>query len=414
MRQRVINWGGAAFMLSFNSGISNAVNTQSAVRECVDNAFGEGGGADCSILVIHSTVGHQFPQMLAAAKETCPDASVIGCTGSGVIGREGVSEKMRAMAVMAISGDECAVACAGGLNGGNSDKLGAEVATKLNQQLAGITMVYVLSAGLDLSGDKVIEGIESVFGPDVPIFGATAADNGKAKGTFQFHGEQVMEDGLIMVGLADPTLEVVSGVHHGSIPLEGMEFEVTKSKDNEIIEFDGQPAWPALMAKVGLPAESEASETLPITGLGETLGDKDQEDYDNPQILRVPIKISEDHQSFFVPASVAEGTKLTLMQRDEQRIFDGVDRMMERMNDDLKGRKPLAAFQADCMARGRLMFNRVLKDEIITKMQLPISDDESVPWLGVYGYSEYCRFGGKNRFHSYTTSLFSIVRNQPA
>jgi small ligand-binding sensory domain FIST len=113
-----------------------------------------------------------------------------------------------------------------------------------------------------------------------------------------------------------------------------------------------------------------------------------------------------------VPVSVAEGTKLTLMQRDEQRIFDGVDRMMERMNVDLDSRKPLAVFQADCMARGRLMFNRVLKDEIITKMQLPISDDESVPWLGVYGYSEYCRFGGKNRFHSYTTSLFSIVRNE--
>lgn len=399
-------------MLSFHSGISNAVNTQSAVRECVDNAFGEGGGADCSILVIHSTVGHQFPQMLAAAKEACPAASVIGCTGSGVIGREGVSEKMRAMAVMAISGDECTVACAGGLNGGNSEELGNQVAGKVQQQLDGINMLYVLSAGLDLSGDKVIDGIESVFGADIPIFGATSADNGKAKGTFQFHGEQVMEDGLIIVGFADPTLEVIMGVHHGSVPLEGMEFVVTKSKDNEIIEFDGEPAWPALMAKVGLPPESEAAETLPITGLGETLDAADQEDYDNPQILRVPIKISEDHQSFFVPVSVAEGTKLTLMQRDEQHIFDGVDRMMERMNVDLDSRKPLAVFQADCMARGRLMFNRVLKDEIITKMQLPISDDESVPWLGVYGYSEYCRFGGKNRFHSYTTSLFSIVRNE--
>ena len=398
-------------MLTFHSGSSNAVNSQNAVRECLDLAFGEGGGADCSILVIHSTVGHNFQQVLAAAKEGCPDASVIGCTGSGVIGREGVSEKMRAMAIMAITGDECSVACASGLNGENSFDLGTEVATKLNGQLPGINMIYVLSAGIDLSGDRVIDGVESVFGPDVPIFGATAADNGKAKGTFQFHGEQVMEDGLIMVGLADPALEVIMGIHHGSVPLEGMEFEVTKSKDNEIIELDGEPAWPALMAKVGLPPESEAGETLPITGLGETLDDADREAYDNPQILRVPIKIADDHQTFFLPASCAEGTKLTLMQRDEQYIFEGVDRMMERMTDDLAGRQPVAVFHADCMARGRLMFNRVLKDEIITKMQHPISDDESVPWLGVYGYSEYCRFAGKNRFHSYTTSLFSIVRN---
>jgi small ligand-binding sensory domain FIST len=100
------------------------------------------------------------------------------------------------------------------------------------------------------------------------------------------------------------------------------------------------------------------------------------------------------------------------MQRDEQYIFDGVERLMQRMKDDLEGRRPVAVFHADCMARGRHMFNRVLKDEIIAKMQYPLCGEEVVPWLGVYGYSEYCRFAGKNQFHSYTTSLFPIVRRE--
>ena len=81
---------------------------------------------------------------------------------------------------------------------------------------------------------------------------------------------------------------------------------------------------------------------------------------------------------------------------------------------ELDGRQPVAVFHADCMARGRHMFNRVLKDEIIAKMQHPLCGDDVVPWLGVYGYSEYCRFAGKNRFHSYTTSLFPIVRREAA
>jgi hypothetical protein len=400
-------------MLEFHSGSSSAVNSKAAIEECIDHALGDRDKADCKLLVIHSTVGYNFAQMAAGAQEACPNAEIIGCTGSGVIGREGVSEAMRAMAVMAVTGDEFAVAAADGLNGSNSAQLGERAAAEMKAENPDVNMIYVLSAGLDLSGDQVIAGIESVFGEEVPIFGATAADNGKAKGTFQFHGQDVLEQGLILVGFSDPGLEVLSGVHHGSIPVEGAVFEVTKSEDNRIIELDGKPAWPALLERFGLPPETtDPSETLPITGLGEALTEDEQTVYDNPQILRVPIKVSDDRQSFYLPTSVPEGTKFQLMQRDEQYIFDGVERLMQRMKDDLEGRRPVAVFHADCMARGRHMFNRVLKDEIIAKMQYPLCGEEVVPWLGVYGYSEYCRFAGKNQFHSYTTSLFPIVRRE--
>ncbi len=402
-------------MLEFRSGSSTSVNSKTAVQECLQRALGDGDSGKCRVLIIHTTMGHNFAQVVAAARTECPKAEIVGCTGSGVIGREGVSEAMRAMAVMAILGDECAVAAADGLNGPNSADVGRTVAERLRDKDDGINMIYVLSGGLDLCGDRVIEGIEAVFGPDIPIFGATAADNGKAKGTFQFYGSEVMENGIVMVGLSDPDLEVLSGVHHGSIPVEGITFEVTKSEGNHVIELDGQPAWPALLNRLGLsPEETEPAETLPIAGLGQDLGQEDRDAYDNPQILRVPVKVTEDHQSFFLPASAPEGTRFVLMQRDEQYIFDGVDRLMQRLVKQLDGRRPAAVFHADCMARGRHMFNRVLKDEIIAKMQHPICGEDVVPWLGVYGFSEYCRFGGKNRFHSYTTSLFPIVRRATA
>jgi len=401
-------------MLEFHSGSSSAVNSSTALRECLDLAFGEGGGADADLLVLHSTMGHNFPQLLAAAKEACPQAQVIGCSGSGVIGREGVSEAMRALAAMAVRGDEIAVASKAGLNGESSFDIGAEAANDLKIQRGDINFIYILTAGLDLSGNRVIEGIESVFGKEVPLFGATSADNGKAKRTFQLHGDKVMEDGILLVGFADPTLELISGVHHGSLPIEGMTFEVTKASDNKVIELDGAPAWPTLMAKLGLPAESPPGETLPITGLGECLSPNDQTAYDNSHILSVPIKVTEDFQSFFLPVAPAEGTKLTLVQRDENHIFDGLERLMGRLGSQLNGRRPQAVFHADCMARGRLMFDRVLKDEIIAKMQHPICQGEPVPWLGLYGFSEYCQIAGVNRFHSYTTSLYLLVRKEAA
>lgn len=398
-------------MLEFRSGSSNAVNAKSAVRECLDHAFGDGGGDDCSLLIIYSTVGHNFPQLIAAAREEHPKAHVVGGSGSGVIASEGVSETMRSMALMAITGDEISVASGSGLTGQTSEELGKSVAQELKAQSDDISMIYVLSAGLDVAGDKVINGIEAVFGSGMTIFGLTTADNGKAKRTFQFHDEKVMEDGLVLVGFSDPSLELVTGVHHGSVPLDAMTFEVTKSNANQVLELDGQPAWPALMAKLGLPADTPPADALPIAGLGVDLNDEESADYDNPQILRVPIKVSDDKQSFYLPTSVEVGTRYVLMQRDEQLIFEGVDRLMGRLRDRLAGRRPVAVFHADCMARGRLMFNRVLKDEIIAKMQYPLCGDEMVPWLGIYGFSEYARLAGKNQFHSYTTSLFPIVRN---
>ncbi len=401
-------------MLEFSSGFSTGVNSKNAAQECVELALGEGGGEDCTLLVVHSTVGHNFGQAIAAAQEVCPNADIIGCTGSGVIGREGVSENMRSMAMMAVRGDDFALACADGLNSQNSLALATGVAQKLKDQRDDISLLYILTSGLDLCGDEVIEGIESVFGTDIPIFGATSADNGKAVKTFQFHNDSVMEHGIVLVGFADPSLELVMGVHHGSVPLDGMTFTVTKSEGNRIIELDGQPAWPNLMSKVGLPAESEPSDVMAIVGLGVNLSSEEQAAYDNPQILRAPLIVSDDHQSFRWPVRCPEGTEVVLMQRDEQLIFDGVDRMMARMDKALNGRKPVAVFQADCMARGRLMFNRVLKDEIIAKMQYPLCGEEVVPWLGVYGYSEYAPVNGRNHFHSYTTSLFTLVRRAGA
>ena len=253
-------------MLEFSSGLSTAVNSKQAATECIELALGD-AGETCDLLVVHLTVGHNFDQAIAAARATCPGADIVGCTGSGVIGREGVSENMRSMAVMAVQGKEYGAAAADGLNSQNSLTLATQVAEEVKAKCSDVNMLYCLTSGLDLCGDDVIEGIESVFGPDVPIFGATSADNGKAWKTFQFFGEQVMEHGIVLVGFADPSLELVMDVHHGSIPMDGMNFEVTKSDGNRIIELDGEPAWPTLMSKVGLPAETAPPDAMALSGL---------------------------------------------------------------------------------------------------------------------------------------------------
>ncbi len=69
-------------------------------------------------------------------------------------------------------------------------------------------------------------------------------------------------------------------------------------------------------------------------------------------------------------------------------------------------------FHADCLARGGFLFNRVVKDELVRRMQYPLSKDGAVPpWLGMYGFGEFARLGGQNQYHNYTTALYALYRS---
>lgn len=398
-------------MLDFASGHSTHVNSAAAMKECLAKAVGE-RGADVNVLLVHSTIGHNFKALMAAAREGCPNAVVVGCTGAGVIYSEGVSEAMKALAVMAISGPEAAVVFRDGLNRGNSRTLAMEAAQELKHTIDGIKAVLLFTAGFDVTGDHVIGGVEEVLGKHVPIFGGMAADNGKAKSSFQFHNGSVTEHGLFLVGIADATLECEWVCHHGSNPV-GAPFVVTDGELGHVSALDGRPAWEQVMARLGLPADTPSGHTLPIAGMGVELPQAEQAEYHNSHVMRVPLE-TDGHGGFYFPASVAMGTRLSLMQRDEDKTFAGVDRISKLLKDKIAERELVAVLHADCMARGRLTFDRVSKDEIIARMQTPLGRGGQVPWLGVYAYSEFCPLGGRNQFHSYTTVLFSLVRPRGA
>jgi small ligand-binding sensory domain FIST len=113
----------------------------------------------------------------------------------------------------------------------------------------------------------------------------------------------------------------------------------------------------------------------------------------------------------YYATTIAEGTSLWLTTRDEDLIFSEMDRLAREMNDRNIGKKPVAVFHADCLARGRFLFNRIIKDELVSKMQYPFYVDGACPpWLGMYGFGEFATLGGKNTYHNYSTALYVIYR----
>ncbi|MCX6253927.1 MAG: FIST C-terminal domain-containing protein, partial [Bacteroidia bacterium] len=387
-------------MLQFFSASTSIVNSKRAITECLENALEDQGSLDCDLIIIYSAIGHNFKEIISEAHKLSPNARIVGCTGAGIIGREGPNESLKALAIMAVKGPKGEFAIAGIKSTVDMDsfEIGARLAQDLKNGNSGINMIHFLPSGFGLwPADKAIAGIESIFGPEIPVFGGVSFDNMKSISSFQFLDDQVFEKGAVAIGFADSTLKILIRASHGFHVMEGLTLEVTKCEGNRIFEFNHQPAWKVLTNTLGLPETANPMDVLILTAFARILPEEFTEEYNSKHILSGIVGNNDDN-SIMVPVACHEGLKIWLTKRDEKKMFDGVDHLGKSILDSLNGAKPVAVFHADCVLRGKLSLNKILKDEIINHMQAPICGGKTIPWLGLYSAGEFVRIGRKNFF----------------
>lgn len=398
-------------MLSFFSASARIVNSRRAITEVLEASLEGASFDEISVAVIHASIGHNFEEIAEEASKLLPNARILGASCCGVVGTEGVSESMKDIAVMAVKGTEYAVASCDEIYGHNSYEKCLELAKQIKAEQAGTNMVYFLASGIDISNDECIKAFEEILGKDVTIFGATSSDNMKGYISYQIVDDQVLEHGAFAIGFADPTLEVETQATHGFVAI-GEPMVVTRAKGNVIYELNGKPAWQEYLRLLGLNAPADCGDTIPIGALGERLSDELAEEYGNRHILRVVTKFGDD-DSIYYATTIEEGTELWLTTRDEELIFTEMDRLTKNISDKLTDRETVAVFHADCLARGRSLFGRIMKEELVAKMQVPFyNGDTCPPWLGMYGFGEFARLGGENEYHNYTSALYVLHRKK--
>jgi hypothetical protein len=397
-------------MLEFFSSSVRIINSERAAQECIEVAFPNGVSEHCRTIIFNATLGHKLDKVAAAIHKIVPNVPVFGASGCGVTGREGVGESMNELAIMAVCGQEKEIAAAAvsEIYGQNSYQKGLELAQQLKNQNSGINVVYLLCSGIDIDNALVIKAFVDTFGEEVTIFGGTSSDNMRGVRSYQFHDNVCSEHDAWAVGFADPTLKNITRATHG-FTAYGEPMVVTKAEGNRIYELNGRGAWSEYTERLSKPPESTCGDTIPIGALAEELPPELAKEYGNPHILRVITK--HDGEVMYYPVTVKEGLRLWLTLRDENLIFSEQQRSLEYLKTNIGKGKPVAVFQTDCLARGRFLFNRVVKDEIISMMHNALSVDGVVPpWLGNYGFGEYTRLGGKNAYHNYSTALLVLYR----
>jgi len=395
-------------MLAFRSANTRAVNPERAVLEALEIAFGA-GTPSCDLILLNVSIGHDVAVLSELIARHCPGTRVLATSCAGVVGRDGPGESLHDIALMAIEGDGFIVANVDGVFGATSFEKGAELARGLAGTPTPVRMICLLASGIDIANDALIAGIESVLGPDVVIFGATSSDQMQGISTFQAVDGVRTQHGAFAVGIWDQTLEVETAATHGFVAVGGSAV-ITKAIGNRIVELDGRPAWPEYLRRLGLPATSAIADCIPIGALAEVLPADLAEEYGNTHVLRVVTHHTGAGELVYA-TTAHEGTEVWVTVRDEDRIFRDMERMLGVMTGRRPTERPVAVFQADCLARGRHMFGRVMKEELVHRMQQPFATGGVVPpWFGIYGFGEYARLGGRNAYHNYTTALAAIYR----
>ena len=374
-------------MLRFASGSVRAVNARRAVQETLELAYGSTSPGP-GVILINATVGHDLVALSEAVRTEIPGALVLAASCAGTVGREGPGESTYDVALMGIDGDGWVVSRADGLSGETSFARGVKLARGLLGTPHPVTMVYLVASGIDIANDRILAGMESILGPDVTIFGATSSDQMKGIATYQAIDGVLGQHAAFAVGFWDPTLSVDTQASHGFVAT-GEPLIVTAARGNRIVELNGRTAWPMYLETLGLPPDATEADTIPIGALAERLSDVLAAEYGNPDILRV-VTHHTDAGEIIYATEIAPGTRLHLTVRDEDRIFSDMDRLLRAMTARRDGRVPVAVFQADCLARGRRLLGRVMKDELVQRIQHPFkADGVTPPWLGMYGFGEY-------------------------
>jgi hypothetical protein len=402
-------------MLNFHSASVRIADSGRAVDECIEIMYGNQAPPNAGLWIVNAVIGHKLDKIAAAIRARIPGASVLGASCGGIVGREGAGESMTHMAVMTVDGppQELAWSALDDFHAANAYQKGLELAKQLQAKLPSPKVIYLLTPGLDSCNDELLTSIQEVFGRNIIIFGGASSDNYKALTTSQYIGDHASLNGVWIVGFADNTLQAAARATHG-FNAYGDPMTITKAEHNKIVEFDGQPAWSAYSQRLGEISEQEVKTALVTGGLATALPPALAQEYRNQHILRLGLPI-DDSEAIRLSVSARAGDQFYFTTRDESLIFSEQETALAMLRQSITSNtadsQVQAVFQTDCLLRGRTLFDRVMKDEITAMMQNTfLVNGEIPPWLGMYGFGEFCPLGGANLFHTYTTSLLVLYR----
>ena len=222
---------------------SVAPDTFQAVRSAYEDILSDLGAAP-DLLIVYSSVTYDSQTLANALQELAPGVPVHGSTSClGVMTAAGFHTKDGiGLGLFAIADEDGDYGVGVALVDDDPRASGTEAIQKAinNAGRSGEPPELVWINGVPGHEEAVLEGIQDILGPDVPIAGGSSADNTVEGYWQQFANGQIYTNAVIVTAMY-PSASTYLAFHSGYSPT-ATSGRATKGEGRTLFEIDGRPA----------------------------------------------------------------------------------------------------------------------------------------------------------------------------
>jgi hypothetical protein len=385
---------------------SQDVDSVDAVAELIAGAKLALGASVPRVAMLFAGIDHDFDIVLEQINAQWPGIALIGCTTDGEMSSH-ILFAEDSLALVLLAGDDF-YAVSGVARSVSTDVAGS-IRTSVNdavQRLAGRDtgdrqvngvgprLCITMPDGLTVSGSAALNALRAVLGDAVPIFGGTAGDQWRFKGTRQFHGTEVLYDSVPFLLFGEGVI-FSCGVETGWRPI-GREGRVTDVDGHVVRAIDGRPATEFYREFLGNADITHLTEyPLAVTA--------DDGQDTNSYYLRAPGRTDEATGCIHFLGDVPDGARVHITTTNRDQILAATRTSFQHALDDFPrdsgGGKPALALCISCAGRKQILGSRTQEEARIVSELL-----DGVPAAGFYGYGEIARLAkdGISHYHNET------------
>ncbi|WP_061298523.1 FIST signal transduction protein [Herbidospora cretacea] len=364
-------------------------SAESAIRQAVE---GLSGPADLVCFFICGEDPDDVARAGQRAMQLVPEAAVIGCSATGVIGDAQGVELSPAVSAWAASLGEARVTTFA------LESLRAEdrfVVIGLPERDPDDRVAIMLADPYTFPTDAFIEHSGEVLGA-LPIIGGLA--NGlRGRGSVRLFADgEVYDEGAIGVLLSGP-IQISTVVSQGCRPI-GPTMIVTAAEDNLLLELAGQPALARLEDIVSSLDEDDRELVASGLQIGVAMDEYAERHERGDFLIRGVLGIDPEREAVAIGDVVEVGRTVRFQVRDAETADEDLYELLDAHVEG--GGRVDGALLFSCNGRGSAMFGTPDHDALALRDTLgPIGI------AGFFAAGEVGPVGGVNHVHGFTASV---------